>query len=54
MNSFNRPSHMEELYSICQAKKKVWKTIPNGTHNDTVAEPRYFEYITDFINDVAR
>lgn len=43
---------MEQLYNLCRAKKKVWKTIPNGTHNDTIAEPRYFEYIIDFIDEV--
>lgn len=45
---------MEQLYSVCQAKKKVWKTIPNGTHNDTVAEPHYFEYVIDFIGNVVK
>ena len=45
---------MEELYRLCQAKKKIWKTIPNGTHNDTVAEPNYFEYIIDFIDTVEK
>lgn len=45
---------MEELYSLCQAKKKVWKALPDGTHNDTVAEPRYFEYIIEFIDQVVK
>lgn len=45
---------MEQLYSLCQAKNKVWKTIPNGMHNNTVAEPRYFEYIIEFIDKVVR
>ena len=54
MKVLDRPSHMEQLYSLCQAKKKVWRTIPNGTHNDTVAEPNYFEYIITFIDEVIR
>lgn len=42
---------MEQLYSLCQAKTKIWKAIPNGTHNETVAEPYYFHYIAEFIRD---
>jgi hypothetical protein len=43
---------MEDLYSLSQSEKKVWKTMPNGTHNDTVAEPSYFKYVFDFIEEV--
>ncbi|KAM0120076.1 bem46 protein, variant [Aspergillus fumigatus] len=28
---------------------KVWRTLPNGGHNDTVAESGYFEHIYDFV-----
>lgn len=42
---------MQQLYSICRSKTKIWKTIPNGSHNDTVAEPNYFQYIADFIRE---
>ncbi|KAI9697646.1 MAG: hypothetical protein M1836_004596 [Candelina mexicana] len=45
------PSHMKELYSICKAPTKIWKELPNGSHNDTVAEPNYFRYIGEFIRD---
>ncbi|MCJ1364275.1 hypothetical protein MMC16_003384 [Acarospora aff. strigata] len=45
------PSQMRQLYSVCQARTKIWKAISNGTHNDTVAEPDYFRYIADFIRD---
>ena len=41
---------MKELYNLCRAEKKIWKEMPNGHHNDTVAEPFYFNYIADFIN----
>lgn len=44
-------SHMAELYNLCQAKTKIWRTFPNGSHNDTVAEPGYFEYIHSFVVD---
>ncbi|KAF2200125.1 alpha/beta-hydrolase [Delitschia confertaspora ATCC 74209] len=43
------PSHMAQLYKVCHAKVKVWRELPNGSHNDTVAEPGYFGYISDFI-----
>jgi abhydrolase domain-containing protein 13 len=40
---------MAQLYKACRAKVKVWKELPNGTHNDTVAEPGYFDHIDDFL-----
>lgn len=43
------PSHMRALYDASQAPTKVWTTFPNGSHNDTVAEPGYFEAIHNFI-----
>ena len=46
-----RPEHMKQLYAVCRAKKKIWKEMPNGSHNDTVAEPYYFNHIFDFVND---
>lgn len=39
---------MARLYKICKAPK-VWRELPNGSHNDTVAEPGYFQYIDDFL-----
>ncbi|KAK3167834.1 hypothetical protein OEA41_004280 [Lepraria neglecta] len=47
------PSHMKQLFALCQAKTKIWRTIPNGSHNDTVAEPDYFMYIFEFIKNQA-
>lgn len=47
----DRPSHMQHLYSVCQTKTKIWKAIPDGTHNNTVAEPHYFQYIAEFIRE---
>lgn len=44
------PSHMKQLYSLCNTCFKTWKSLPNGTHNETVGEPYYFDYVTDFIN----
>jgi hypothetical protein len=41
---------MSKLFQICKAPK-VWKELPNGTHNDTVAEPHYFQYIDDFLRE---
>ena len=42
---------MKHLFEVCQAKIKVWKEFPDGTHNDTVAEPGYFECIEKFIRE---
>ncbi|EEP82851.1 conserved hypothetical protein [Uncinocarpus reesii 1704] len=44
-------THMFELYKLCKAETKIWRTFPNGSHNDTVAEPGYFEHIHSFIVD---
>lgn len=40
---------MKTLYDICQVDRKVWKTFSNGHHNDTVAEPGYFDTIWAFL-----
>lgn len=42
---------MKTLYDVCTSKLKVWKELPNGTHNDTCGEENYFEYIDEFIGD---
>lgn len=47
-----RPEQMRELYEICQSKRKVWKGLPSGTHNETVFQPGYFEYIAEFIDEI--
>ncbi|KAL6708667.1 bem46 protein, variant [Coniothyrium glycines] len=44
------PTHMSRLYQVCKSPK-VWKELPNGSHNDTVAEPGYFQYIEDFLSE---
>jgi len=43
------PSHMQQLHKLSRAKTKVWKTFPNGSHNDTIMEAGYFHAIADFI-----
>ena len=44
------PAHMmKTLYDICKVKLKLWKAFPNGHHNDTVAEPGYFDAIWTFL-----
>lgn len=40
---------MKRLYEVCNSSVKVWKELPNGTHNDTCAEENYFDYIDEFI-----
>lgn len=45
------PSNMTQLFAICNSSRKVWRTLPNGAHNDSVAEPGYFEHIHSFITE---
>lgn len=44
-----RPSHMKELFKLCRSQKVVWKELPYGDHNSTVAEPGYFLHIGEFL-----
>lgn len=44
-------THMDELYRNCRTPVKVWREFPNGTHNETVAQPNYFVNIADFIKE---
>lgn len=45
------PSNMTQLFAVCNSKRKIWRTLPNGGHNDSVAEPGYFEHILSFITE---
>ncbi|KAI9924060.1 hypothetical protein ASPWEDRAFT_26338 [Aspergillus wentii DTO 134E9] len=45
------PSNMTQLFALCNSSRKVWRTLPNGGHNDTVAEPGYFEHIHSFVTE---
>jgi len=45
------PLHMTQLHGLCNGKTKVWCTLPNGGHNDSVAEPGYFEHIHTFVKE---
>ena len=44
-----RPSHMKQLFRLCRSKTVIWKELPYGDHNNTVAETGYFNHIDDFI-----
>ncbi|KAI9796150.1 MAG: hypothetical protein M1833_006488 [Piccolia ochrophora] len=46
------PAHMKQLYQICRAQRKIWRTLPNGTHNDTMLQENYFLYVTEFMDEV--
>ena len=39
---------MKTLFEACQCKK-TWKDFPNGRHNETVAEPGYFDEMWTFL-----
>lgn len=40
---------MTALFASCTSPRKRWRTLPNGAHNDSVAEPNYFDHIHDFV-----
>ena len=40
---------MKELFRLSRAKNIVWKELPYGDHNNTVAEAGYFNHIDEFI-----
>lgn len=42
---------MTQLFAICQSEPKVWRTLPNGGHNDSVAEPGYFDHVNAFVTE---
>ncbi|KAF7194988.1 Protein bem46 [Pseudocercospora fuligena] len=43
------PSHMKELFKLCRSPRVMWKELPHGDHNNTVAEPGYFMHIDEFL-----
>lgn len=43
------PIHMKGLYEVYTSGPKVWKELPYGTHNNTVAEAGYFHFVDDFL-----
>jgi hypothetical protein len=40
---------MKQLFHLCKSKIVMWKELPYGDHNSTVAEAGYFNYIDEFI-----
>ncbi|PWY96875.1 alpha/beta-hydrolase [Testicularia cyperi] len=42
-------AHMDALFGLCRSAIKAFKQFPSGTHNDTCIQPRYFEYISEFL-----
>lgn len=45
------PTHMTQLFAACKSEPKIWRTLPNGGHNDSVAEPGYFDHIHSFVTE---
>ncbi|EMC91404.1 hypothetical protein BAUCODRAFT_127304 [Baudoinia panamericana UAMH 10762] len=43
------PAHMKQLFRLAKSPTLVWKELPHGDHNTTVAESGYFYFIEDFI-----
>lgn len=48
------PSQMAALYDLAKTPDKTWRTFPNGTHNDTVAQPGYMLHILEFVKRLMR
>lgn len=42
---------MKQLFRLCKSKTVMWKELPHGSHNDTVAEAGYFNHIEEFIQE---
>ena len=42
---------MRALFEMCRSEPKIWHELAEGTHNDTVAEPGYFQAIDDFLRN---
>ena len=46
-------AHMRKLYELYSEKQqKVFKTFVDGTHNDIVMQPGYFDKFEDFIKNL--
>lgn len=44
---------MKTLYDVCTTKK-VWRELPDGTHNESVEQVGYFDYIHDFMERIKK
>jgi fermentation-respiration switch protein FrsA (DUF1100 family) len=42
------PSHMQTLYEMANSKSKRIVKFEDGTHNDTIMQPGYFEAVYEF------
>ena len=40
-----------ELFKLCPCQKKRLRQFPNGTHNDTSAQPGYWTEIQKWLHD---
>ena len=40
---------MKQLFRLSKAKTMIWKELPHGDHNNTVAESGYFYHIDEFL-----
>lgn len=46
------PSHMRQLFELCNAPSKKWRPLPMGDHNSSVLEDGYFEAMAEFVAEV--
>lgn len=43
------PKHFRKLYDDCLCKRKLFRILPDGAHNNTVLQPNYWDYVYQFI-----
>lgn len=43
------PRHFRKLYDDCPSKRKLFRILPEGAHNNTVLQPNYWDYVYQFI-----
>lgn len=45
---------MRELRSISKSTDITWKEFAEGTHNETILEPGFFDAISKFLDRISR
>jgi len=40
---------MKKLHDLSRVPIKIWRELPHGDHNNSVAEAGYFHFIDNFI-----
>ncbi|KAG7805816.1 hypothetical protein KL921_005247 [Ogataea angusta] len=46
------PEHMRTLYELSKSKNKTWKAFAGAHHNDTIVQPKYWDYFYEFMRNI--